>query len=194
MAAIGEDAWVFGYGSLMWDPGFPFLERHPALLQGWHRAFSLVSHEAWGSAEKPGLVLALHPGGACRATAFRVAAADWPEVEAYLQQRERAYRHIEIPVRLPHGRVRALTFAHDPAHPRYVGKLPLRQSAELIVQGVGHKGSSLGYLRGTYHGVRDMGFQPEPLLRNLMRAVLDAGAPPDERQPGGGRVSSGRRA
>lgn len=171
MSRGNGDAWVFGYGSLMWDPGFPHEERHPALLRGWHRAFSLISHEAWGSADKPGLVLALHPGGACRGTAFRVAAKDWPEARVYLEQRERAYRHIEVPVRLNHGLVTALTFARDPGHPRFVGKLPIEESARLIVQGAGHKGTSLSYLQGTTRGVHEMGFRPERLLRELMDAV-----------------------
>lgn len=173
MAGSDGDAWVFGYGSLMWDPGFPYEERQPALLRGWHRAFSLISHESWGSADAPGLVLALHPGGACRGMAFRVSSADWPEARAYLQQRERAYRHIDVPVSLADRRVSALTFACDPAHPRYVGKLPIQESARLIVQGAGHKGTSLSYLRGTTQGVCDMGYRPERLLQELMAAVAE---------------------
>lgn len=165
--------WVFGYGSLMWDPGFAFAERQPALLHGWHRAFSLSSSESWGSAERPGLVLALHPGGACRGVAYRVAPEDWPAARAYLEDRERAYRHVEVAVRLPHGRARALTFARDTNHPRYVGKLPVVQSARMIRQGEGRKGTSLGYLRGTAQSVTEMGYRPERLLRELI-AALDA--------------------
>lgn len=178
MVAASDDRWVFGYGSLMWDPGFPHAERQPALLRGWHRAFSLSSSESWGSAERPGLVLALHPGGACRGTAFRVPQADWAEAEDYLRQRERAYRHVTVRVRLGDRAIEALTFARDPAHPRFVGKLPVEESARLIVQGVGRKGSSLGYLQGTARSVAEMGYRPERLLRDLLRAVEPL-LPPD---------------
>jgi cation transport protein ChaC len=171
MAARRTGHWVFGYGSLMWDPGFAFAERHPALLHGWHRAFSLSSSESWGSAERPGLVLALHPGGACRGVAYRVAPEHWPQAQAYLEQRERAYRHVEVGVRLREGAVRALTFARDPEHPRFVGKLPVAESARLIRQGEGRKGSSLSYLHGTARSIADMGYRPERLLRDLLEAI-----------------------
>ena len=176
MPVESGDRWVFGYGSLMWDPGFAHVERHPALLHGWHRAFSLSSSESWGSAERPGLVLSLHPGGSCRGAALRVSARDWDEAQDYLRQRERAYRHIEVSVRLPHATVSALTFAGDPAHPRFVGKLPAAEAARLIVQGVGRKGSSLGYLQGTARSVAEMGYRPERLLRELLQAVSDHSA------------------
>ena len=74
---------------------------------------------------------------------------------------------------LPEGRARALTFARDPAHPRFVGKLPLGESARLIRQGAGHKGSSLGYLQGTARSLSEMGYRPERLLRELLRAVAE---------------------
>ncbi len=75
----GEDLWVFGYGSLMWNPGFPYLEQSDALLYGYHRGFCVYSHRYRGTPEKPGLVLGLDRGGSCRGVAFRVAAADVPE-------------------------------------------------------------------------------------------------------------------
>ena len=65
--------WVFGYGSLMWQPDFPYVERRPALVRGWHRVHALCSTMSWGSPEKPGLILTLAGGGDCLGTAFRVA-------------------------------------------------------------------------------------------------------------------------
>ena len=72
--ARGKDLWVFAYGSLTWDPGFPFEEARPALLRGYHRAFCLYSTHYRGTPERPGLVLGLDRGGACRGIAYRIAA------------------------------------------------------------------------------------------------------------------------
>src|SRR5256885_846210 len=69
----GRDIWLFAYGSLMWDPGFPFEEARPALLRGYRRSFCLYSHRYRGTPEKPGLVLGLDTGGMCRGIAYRVA-------------------------------------------------------------------------------------------------------------------------
>ena len=165
------DAWVFGYGSLMWDPGFPHVERRPALLRGWHRAFSLKSTQSWGAAARPGLVLALHAGGACRGVAFRVVADRWPEVAAYLRRRENAYRHVDVQVDMDGARVPARTFAFDPAHPRSIGKLPFDDAVGLIAQGRGRKGSSHEYLRGTVQCLESMGAQVGAMLKDLLAAV-----------------------
>ncbi len=84
-----EDFWVFGYGSLMWDPGFPWLEQRPALLRGWHRALCIYSVVWRGTPERPGLVLGLDRGGSCRGIAYRVAGALAEEVLQTLDARER---------------------------------------------------------------------------------------------------------
>src|SRR3546814_17447583 len=85
---LDRDVWVFGYGSLMWNPGFAFLERQPALLRGYHRAFCIYSEHYRGTRERPGLVLWLDRGGSCRGIAFRVAQAAAPEVLGSLWDRE----------------------------------------------------------------------------------------------------------
>ena len=82
------DIWVFGYGSLMWRPGFPHLEVAPALLHGYHRAFCIYSVHHRGSRERPGLILGLDRGGSCQGRAFRVAAADAEATIAYLDDRD----------------------------------------------------------------------------------------------------------
>src|SRR5712692_5102146 len=87
---IDEDLWVFGYGSLMWQPGFAFLERVPARLTGAHRALCVFSHVHRGTPERPGLVLGLDFGGACRGVAYRVAAKQRAATVAYLHAREQA--------------------------------------------------------------------------------------------------------
>ena len=80
--------WVFGYGSLMWRPGFAFIERRAARLHGRRRAFCIYSVHHRGTYERPGLVLGLAPGGTVRGAAYRVSGAEWPEIYAYLRERE----------------------------------------------------------------------------------------------------------
>src|ERR1700744_18998 len=89
-AELGKgDLWVFGYGSLMWRPGFEFLERVPARLIGEHRGLCVYSFVHRGTPEKPGLVLGLDRGGACRGIAFRVDAKHRDDVIGYLREREK---------------------------------------------------------------------------------------------------------
>ena len=84
----GEDFWVFGYGSLMWHPGFPHVEVCAALLNGYHRRFCVYSHRYRGTPERPGLVLGLDRGGSCRGLAYRVPAAEGAAAMDYLYERE----------------------------------------------------------------------------------------------------------
>jgi len=140
----------------MWAPGFVYKEYHPALLHGWHRDFTIISREAWGSADKPGLVVALHPGGSCRGYAFRVAAAHWQRSEAYLQDRERAYRHLVLPVKLAQEKIPALTFVTDPGHPRTTRDLDLPTMAKMISEGVGNRGTSYEYFCNILSELRKM--------------------------------------
>ena len=168
---LAHQHWVFGYGSLMWQPDFPYVERRPALVTGWHRAHALTSTQSWGSPAKPGLILTMLPGGACLGMAFRVAPGHWRRTRAYLRRREAAYRHIQIRAATPLGDISALTFAANPAHGRYIGKQPVAHSAVLVAQGEGSKGTSRGYLAGTIAAVRAMGGQPEAPLLRLQAAV-----------------------
>src|ERR1700742_2372184 len=92
------ELWVFGYGSLMWRPGFEFIEQVPARLIGEHRALCVYSFDHRGTPEKPGLVLGLDRGGACRGIAFRVASGQRSELAAYLRAREQVtsvYREVK---------------------------------------------------------------------------------------------------
>src|SRR3954467_3077889 len=125
------DLWVFGYGSLMWRPGFDFIEQVPARLIGEHRALCVYSFDHRGTPEKPGLVLGLDRGGACRGIAFRVAASRREATIAYLREREQTthvYREVMRSVWLEDDarrRVSAMAYVVDRGHVQYAGRLTL---------------------------------------------------------------------
>ena len=145
-----RDHWVFGYGSLMWRPGFPYLERAAATLHGRRRAFCIYSVHHRGTHTRKGLVLGLAPGGAVRGIAYRVAASDWPAAYAYLMEREQpteTYVEARVAVRLAGGRrIEALSFLSDKTHPQWAGALSLERQAELIAGATGLSGRNVDYL------------------------------------------------
>jgi cation transport protein ChaC len=174
----GEDFWVFAYGSLMWRPGFNFLDRQPALLRGYHRSFCVISTHYRGTAEKPGLVLGLDRGGACRGRAFRVAAAEADHVIGYLHNREMitgVYDPRWFTIETPAGSCRAAAFVVDRHHEQYAGKLTARQTADYIAQGIGTMGTNLEYLRSTVAHLDELGIA-EGSLHRLLRIVEAAAA------------------
>lgn len=137
----------------MWDPGFAHLGAIPALLQGWHRRFSLLSTVAWGSEAQPGLCAALHPGGAVWGRAIRFDGSARSEILGYLDAREGAYSRREVTLRVRDGKalvpLRAITYVSDPAQPRLRAGLGAAERDALIRQGTGARGTSLDYLRKT---------------------------------------------
>ncbi|MDB5431732.1 MAG: gamma-glutamylcyclotransferase [Caulobacter sp.] len=162
--ATAGDRWVFGYGSLMWRPGFPFIERRAARLYGRRRAFCIYSVHHRGTPERRGLVLGLAPGGSVRGAAYRVAAKDWVEVYAYLREREQpteTYVEASAEVFLDGGgRAGVLVFLSDTHHPQWAGNLSLEQQADLIAGAVGLSGRNIDYLRDLVEhlaaeGIRD---------------------------------------
>ena len=173
---MDDGGWVFGYGSLMWDPGFVHAERRPALVLGWHRRFSILSTRKWGTPEAPGLSAALHRGGRATGMAFRVAAADWPDAIAYLDDRERAYRRRTVRLRLGAEAVAATTYVYEPAHPAAGDHLAEAQRARLIAAATGPAGASRDYLARTIACLEAMGVRPEQRLRRLAALVQDAAA------------------
>lgn len=179
-----DDIWVFGYGSLMWNPGFPFLEAVPAVLDGHHRSFCIYSTHYRGTPDKPGLVLGLGPGGNCTGVAFRVAPAEASDALDYLRERELvAYAYVEavLPVNLRDGRtVHATTFVADPGHRRYAGDLGVERSAEIIMGAVGCAGLNRDYLIRSVQQLEAHGIKDEPLhalLKEVSRRTgeIDAG-------------------
>ncbi|MAN15881.1 MAG: gamma-glutamylcyclotransferase [Dinoroseobacter sp.] len=149
------DLWVFGYGSLIWNPGFEVEERRIARLPGWHRSFCMSSIHHRGTEEAPGLVLALDeaPGEHCDGVAFRVAAARRDATIAYLRDRElisSAYLERELPIFFRDGaQAMAVTYVIDRAHVQYVAGMALEDQAQIIARATGGRGPNDEYLYNT---------------------------------------------
>jgi cation transport protein ChaC len=168
---MSDELWVFGYGSLMWRPGFPYVERKAATLHGRRRAFCIYSVHHRGTYERPGLVLGLAPGGSVRGAAYRVASADWNQVYAYLREREQpteTYYEARREVRLDGGaRKSALVFLSDVRHPQWAGALSLERQADLIAGASGLSGRNVDYLRDLVEHLKEEG-----VLDRGMQALL----------------------
>lgn len=174
--------WVFGYGSLMWDPGFEFAERQVARLQGWHRSFCMKSIHYRGTPEDPGLVLALDAaeGAVCNGVAYGVARKDEAATLGYLHERELisdAYLERRLPVGLPDGRtVTAVTYVIDHAHPQYCAGLDLETQAGIIARCRGQTGSNADYLWNTAAHLGELGLSDPDLdwLSDRVRRIKSA--------------------
>lgn len=167
-----SELWVFGYGSLMWRPDFPFETQAPGLLKGAHRALCVYSVLHRGSREQPGLVLGLDRGGACRGVAFRVTPSTEEDTIAYLREREQAtdvYVEAYRNVRLMDGSnrtVRALTYLADPTHPQYAGRLDLEEQLRIVRACCGAAGANSEYVLNTVTHLEESGVH-DPLLAKL---------------------------
>ncbi len=175
-----SDFWVFGYGSLMWRPGFDYVEAVPARLNGAHRALCVYSWFHRGTEINPGLVLGLDRGGACRGVAFRVAEANREAVVAYLRERELVtdvYREVLRPIALL-GRdsppVQAMAYLVDRNHRQYAGKLPPERLLELVRAGVGKSGNNVDYVLATVAHMRSLGIR-DLTLEKLAAALASGG-------------------
>jgi glutathione-specific gamma-glutamylcyclotransferase len=153
--------WVFGYGSLIWDPGFPVAERCIARADGWHRSFCMRSIHHRGTVENPGLVLALDraEGARCTGVAFRVAPGQEVATLAALRERElvsSAYLELTLPVQAERGQLEALTYVIDPDHPQYCHLDPEEQ-ARIIARATGGRGANRDYLWSTAAHLAELG-------------------------------------
>ncbi len=161
------DVWVFGYGSLMWNPAFSFAERRVGVIRGWHRRFCLWLEAGRGSPANPGLMLALDRGGTCRGVAFRIPAVDVRAELLLIWRREMfgtAYLARWVQVRTAHATVPAITFVVNRAHSRYAGRLDDAEAAARIASASGALGTCAAYLKNTLEhldslGIRDSGLQ-----------------------------------
>jgi glutathione-specific gamma-glutamylcyclotransferase len=184
LAHAPEDLWVFGYGSLMWRPGFDFCDRVEARLTGAHRALCVYSFVHRGTPERPGLVLGLDRGGACQGIAFRVAAADRAKTVAYLRSREQVtgvYRESVRRISLksePAGQVMALCYVVDRSHVQYAGRLGLAEQLHYIRQGHGQSGPNRDYVIATVAALEALGLRESELhlLAERLRGMHESGA------------------
>ena len=169
------ELWVFGYGSLMWRPGFEACERTPARLAGLHRALCVYSFVHRGTPERPGLVLGLDRGGMCRGIAYRVAAAARRKTVAYLRAREQVtavYREAMRRIDLEDGserQVGALCYVVDRGHPQYAGRLSLAERLHYVRQGHGRSGANRDYVIEAVRALDALGYRETDLHRLAAR-------------------------
>jgi cation transport protein ChaC len=176
----GEDVWLFGYGSLMWNPAIEFAEQCGGIVHGWHRRFCLWLHGGRGSPESPGLMLALERGGRCAGTLFRIPAGQVRDELLLAWRRELftgAYRSRWITALTDAGAVRAVTFVVNRTHDRYAGRLDDARVAALIASATGSLGSCLTYLTETMAALQALGLRD----RSLERLWRLAHEPPADR-------------
>jgi len=157
--------WVFGYGSLLWNPGFTAAESMIARLPGFHRSFCMRSIHHRGTEDAPGLVLALDAAenACCSGLALSVPQGEEDTVLAALRERElisSAYLERRLEVGLADGRrVEALTYVVDPDHVQYCGGLPLEEQARIIARAKGGRGPNTEYLFNTTAHLRELGIE-----------------------------------
>ncbi|MCP4380209.1 MAG: gamma-glutamylcyclotransferase [Hyphomicrobiales bacterium] len=173
-----SDFWVFGYGSLMWRPGFDHHEAVTAHLAGAHRSLCIYSWVHRGTRQRPGLVLGLDHGGSCRGVAYRVAGGDRATVIDYLRGRELVtdvYREVWRPVRLQGNDprpVRALTYVVDRNHRQYAGRLLPETILGHVREGHGRSGANRDYIFNTVDHLRALGIR-DTLLEHLAAVLHD---------------------
>ena len=164
----GQCVWVFGYGSLIWNPAFHYTEHRLARIYGYHRHYCLWTHKGRGTPEKPGLILGLDRGGSCRGVAFRIAAEAVEEETSIIWKREMvasSYRPSWVSARTRAGTVRAITFVMDHRHERYAGRLLHSRIVDTLANATGDLGSSAEYLFSTADHLTELGIEDKQLTR-----------------------------
>ncbi|MCX7349297.1 MAG: gamma-glutamylcyclotransferase [Alphaproteobacteria bacterium] len=170
-----EQFWIFGYGSLMWRPGFAFVRSEAARVHGYHRSLCVYSYVHRGTPEQPGLVLGLDRGGSCHGMAFQVAPETWEETIAYLRAREQV-TSVYVEKRkaialIASGRtVEAVTYVVDRAHRQYAGVLDDDVLERHVRLGQGVSGHCVDYVMNTLAHLREMKIH-DPALERLGRKL-----------------------
>lgn len=170
----GEDLWIFGYGSLMWDPGVHFSEVRRATLEGYQRRFSYWTTIGRGAPDRPGLVLSLEPrSGHCQGLVFRIDAAIARQESRYFWRREMivgGYQPRVLPLSTPQGKVNALVLASNPGHHSHAGEMTLHEAAGVIASARGSHGTNLDYLRQLENQLDRLGIADD-YVRQLSRLI-----------------------
>ena len=164
-----ENLWVFGYGSLMWNPGFPYLESTRARIFGLHRSLCIRSIRYRGTREQPGLVFGLDRGGSCAGMGYLIAPKNQREVADYLQDRELLndiYNPSIRKISLDDGRrVPALTFVVKRQHVAYVNNLSPQKKANIVAHARGQRGPNIEYVLSTLDILESIGIRDQELYR-----------------------------
>lgn len=161
--------WVFGYGSLLWNPGFPVAETRLASLEGYRRSFCMHSIHHRGTEEDPGLVLALDEAtdAVCDGVALRAEPGTEDATLAYLRDRElvsSAYVERHVMLGMDDGRrVEALAYVINTDHWQYSRDMPLEQQAQIIAHAVGGRGPNTEYLWNTAAHLVELGIEDADL-------------------------------
>ena len=168
----GQRLWVFGFGSLIWNPAFYFDQRCAGQVYGYHRAFCLWARSGRGSPQRPGLMLSLKRGGSCQGVLYQLPQGAEREEMDVLWRREMltmAYQPVLTRARSPRGWVTVLTFTANRAHERYVPDLSAAQEAALLASGEGPLGRASDYLFDTYRHLLELGITDQRLKRLCQR-------------------------
>jgi cation transport protein ChaC len=176
LAPRPRSVWVFGYGSLMWNPAIRYAERRPGLVHGYHREFCLLSLAGRGSPERPGLMMSLEPGGSCHGVVYRLPVNAIEQELDLLWRREmmtRSYRPVWVAARTAQGTAHAIAFAANLEHERYRGGLDHETMARYLARGEGPLGRCCDYLFDTVAHLREMGIRDRrmEMLARRVRAL-----------------------
>jgi cation transport protein ChaC len=180
MVSIMQQFWIFGYGSLMWRPGFDFIRSESALVRGYHRRLCVYSYVHRGTPEQPGLVLGLDRGGSCHGLGFQIAPEKWDDTLSYLRAREQVTmvyleRRTEMTLRSTGQQVEAVTYVVDRKHRQYTGHLNDDDLAVHVQHGQGVSGHCIDYVMSTVSHLREMKIRDQTLER-LARRFEDQAA------------------
>lgn len=175
----GDPVWIFGYGSLIWNPLMEFAERQSARIHGYHRGFYLWSRVNRGSPEVPGLVLGLDRGGSCQGVAYRLHDERLDAELHLLWRREMVmgtYQPRWVRTVIGDRSVRAIAFIVDRNKPGYTGRLDDRLIVSIAIKATGHYGSCADYLTQTARSLEAAGIA-DPRMSRLATMVAAAGQP-----------------
>lgn len=175
-----EQFWIFGYGSLMWRPGFDFLRSEPARVHGYHRSLCVYSHVHRGTPERPGLVLGLDRGGSCHGMAFEITSEKWNETIAYLRAREQVTsvyleKRKSVSLLMSGTTVEAVTYVVDRAHRQYAGVLSDDALEQHVRLGEGVSGHCTDYVMNTLSHLHEMKIH-DPALERLAKRLRSQAA------------------
>ena len=169
-----DEFWVFGYGSLMWHPGFDYEERRLAVLRGYRRSLCIHSWVHRGTEQAPGLVLGLARGGACKGAAFRIHPDAREQVIDYLRERElvtNVYLERMLPIRMDDGRrANAVTYVADRHHVQYAAGLTVETAARTVAMAEGKSGRNADYVANTVEHLRELGIR-DPWMEAVAREM-----------------------